>query len=148
MVCSFSLRAVKRQFTKEKNENLWQLKTILHSIISLRVEVSLFVVSLEIEDRDAVEVATGRSTKRPSTLNDIILFYLQADNKKKSDMNSLIYFSFAAVTLKLQSSNLQFSNFKALVISTSLVIGTCRSDITYNNNLYSRELRNYHSGTG
>jgi hypothetical protein len=110
--------------------------------------VSLFVVSLEIEDRDAVEVATGRSTKRPSTLNDIILFYLQADNKKKSDMNSLIYFSFAAVTLKLQSSNLQFSNFKALVISTSLVIGTCRSDITYNNNLYSRELRNYHSGTG
>jgi hypothetical protein len=40
------------------------------------------MVSLEIEDRDAVEVATGRSTKRPSTLNDITLFYLQADNKK------------------------------------------------------------------
>jgi hypothetical protein len=31
--------------------------------------VSLFVVNPEIEDRDEVEVATGRSTKRPSTLN-------------------------------------------------------------------------------
>jgi hypothetical protein len=29
--------------------------------------VSLFVLSKEIEDRDKVEVATGRSTKRPST---------------------------------------------------------------------------------
>jgi hypothetical protein len=34
---------------------------------SLRVEVSLFVLNPEIEDRDEVEVATGRSTKRPST---------------------------------------------------------------------------------
>jgi hypothetical protein len=33
--------------------------------------VSIFVLSPEIEDRDEVEVATGRSTKRPSTLNDI-----------------------------------------------------------------------------
>jgi hypothetical protein len=32
--------------------------------------VSLFVVSPKIEDRDEVEVATGRSTKRP-TLKDI-----------------------------------------------------------------------------
>jgi hypothetical protein len=28
VICSFCFRAVKRQFTKEKNENLWQLKTI------------------------------------------------------------------------------------------------------------------------
>jgi hypothetical protein len=34
--------------------------------------VSVFVVSLEFEDR--VEVATGRSTKRPSALNDIQCF--------------------------------------------------------------------------
>jgi hypothetical protein len=48
------------------------------------------VLSPEIEDRDEVEVATGRSTKRPSTLNDIyLLFYLLADHKKKSNMNSL-----------------------------------------------------------
>jgi hypothetical protein len=32
--------------------------------------VSLFVLSSEIKDRDKVEIATGRSTKRPSTLND------------------------------------------------------------------------------
>jgi hypothetical protein len=37
----------------------------------LRVEVSLFVPSGETEDRDEVGVATGRSTKRPSILNDI-----------------------------------------------------------------------------
>jgi hypothetical protein len=50
--------------------------------------VSLFVLSR----------TTGRSTKRASTLNDIhILFYLQADHKKKSNMTSLIYFSFPAV---------------------------------------------------
>jgi hypothetical protein len=34
---------------------------------SKRVEVSLFVLSPEIEDRGEGEVATGRSTKRPST---------------------------------------------------------------------------------
>jgi hypothetical protein len=33
--------------------------------------VSLFVLSPEIEDRVEVEVATGRSTKRPFALNDI-----------------------------------------------------------------------------
>jgi hypothetical protein len=53
--------------------------------------VSLFVLSPEIEDRDEDEVATGRSAKRPSILNDI-LFYLQAhQKKKKSNMNSFIY---------------------------------------------------------
>jgi hypothetical protein len=36
--------------------------------------VSLFVVSPEIEDRDKVE--TGRSTKRPSTLHDIIYYFI------------------------------------------------------------------------
>jgi hypothetical protein len=63
------------------------------------------VLSPEIEDRD--EVATGRSRKRLSTLNDIyILLYSQADHKKKSEMNSLIYFSFPAVTI------LKFAVFK------------------------------------
>jgi hypothetical protein len=56
------------------------------------VEVRVFELSSEIEDRDEVEVATGRSTKRPFTLNDCILFYLQADYKKKSDINSFIFF--------------------------------------------------------
>jgi hypothetical protein len=41
VICSFCFRAVKRQFTKEKNENLWQLKTIkniyFHIIFSLNV---------------------------------------------------------------------------------------------------------------
>jgi hypothetical protein len=37
-----------------------------------------FVLSPEIEDRDEVEVATGRSAKRFSTLTDTyILFYTQ-----------------------------------------------------------------------
>jgi hypothetical protein len=66
--------------------------------------VSPFVLSPEIEDRDEVKVgnwakhkktlsrlATGRSTKRPSTLNGIyILFYLQADHRKKIG-HELIY---------------------------------------------------------
>jgi hypothetical protein len=34
-------------------------------IISLRLEVSLFVLSPEIKDRDEVEVTTGQSRKRP-----------------------------------------------------------------------------------
>jgi hypothetical protein len=38
--------------------------------------VSLFVLSPEIEDRDEVEVATRRSTKRLSTLNDKYFFLL------------------------------------------------------------------------
>jgi hypothetical protein len=40
---------------------------------SLRVEVSLFVLSPKIEDRDEVEVATGRSTKRPLGHQNTIL---------------------------------------------------------------------------
>jgi hypothetical protein len=44
--------------------------------------VSLFVVSPEIEDRDEVEVATGRSTKRPSTLNDIYYVIVKRIKKK------------------------------------------------------------------
>jgi hypothetical protein len=54
-----------------------------YKIISLRVEVSFFVLIPEIEDRDEVEVATGRNTKRP-TLNTY--YYL---SQKK---NELIYF--------------------------------------------------------
>jgi hypothetical protein len=38
--------------------------------------VSLFVLSPEIEDRDEAEVATGRSTKRPSTLYDISVLFV------------------------------------------------------------------------
>jgi hypothetical protein len=38
--------------------------------------MSLFVLTPEIEDRDEVEVATGRSTKRP-TLNDIIYYSVE-----------------------------------------------------------------------
>jgi hypothetical protein len=86
--------------------------------------VSLFVLSPEIEDRDEDEVATGRSAKRPSILNDI-LFYLQAHQKKKIE-HELIYLFidlfFPAVTLKLRFSNLQFSNFKAPVITSPVVI--------------------------
>jgi hypothetical protein len=52
--------------------------------------VSLFVLSLEIEDRDEVEVVTERSTKRLSSLN--ILFNFQADHKKIQ--NSLTYIFF------------------------------------------------------
>jgi hypothetical protein len=81
--------------------------------------VSLFVLSPEIEDRDEVEVATGRSTRRPSALNDILF---SSGSQKKSNMNSFIYFSFTAITLKLQFSNLRFLNFKAPIIPTSLVI--------------------------
>jgi hypothetical protein len=39
------------------------------SSISLRAEVSLFVLSPEIEDRDESEVANWAKTRRPSTLN-------------------------------------------------------------------------------
>jgi hypothetical protein len=48
---------------------------------------------------------------------------LSSNGSQKKIGHELIYFSFPAVTLKLQSLDLQFSNFKALVISTSLVIG-------------------------
>jgi hypothetical protein len=41
----------------------------------LGVEVSLFVLSPEIEDRDEIKVATGRSTKRPSALNGTRIYY-------------------------------------------------------------------------
>jgi hypothetical protein len=42
--------------------------------------VNLFVLNREIEMKSWS--ATGRSTRRPSTLNDNILFNLQADHKK------------------------------------------------------------------
>jgi hypothetical protein len=55
------------------------------------VSIFVLIVSPEIEDRNEVEVATGLSTKRPSTLNDIItlrVFY-----------HSIIFFCFT-VTVK------------------------------------------------
>jgi hypothetical protein len=42
-----------------------------HRVYYIIKSRSLFLPSPEIEDRDAVEVATGRSTKKSSTLNDI-----------------------------------------------------------------------------
>jgi hypothetical protein len=52
---------------------------------------SLFVLSSEIEHRDEVEVETGRNTKRPSTNNDIIYYFIfKRVTKKKSEMNSFI----------------------------------------------------------
>jgi hypothetical protein len=48
--------------------------------------VNLFVLSVEIEDRD--EIGTGRSTKRCSTLNDIhILFYLLLSSSGSEHIN-------------------------------------------------------------
>jgi hypothetical protein len=64
----------------------WSLGILIVYYI-IRVEVSLFVVNPEIEDRDEVEVAAGRSTKRPSTPNDIYYFIFKRITKKKSDMN-------------------------------------------------------------
>jgi hypothetical protein len=53
---------------KKESDSLSWLKEIdIHT--SRRVEVSLFVLSPEIEDRDEVEVATG-----PSIQNEIYLF--------------------------------------------------------------------------
>jgi hypothetical protein len=81
-------------------------------IISLRVEVSLFALSPEIEGRNAVEV----DKKRASTLNDIYYFIFKRITKKNE-----YKFTYIFIFLFLQ---LQFSNFKPLVIYTSLVIGT------------------------
>jgi hypothetical protein len=51
----------------------------------------------EIEDRDEVEVATGRSTKRPSTLNDVYYFIFKRITKKIG--HELVFF-FVPVTVK------------------------------------------------
>jgi hypothetical protein len=64
--------------------------------------VSLFVLSSEIEDRDEVEVATGRSTRRPSTLNVYTMYFIfKMITKKKSDMNSFVFFccSYSEMTI-------------------------------------------------
>jgi hypothetical protein len=58
--------------------------------------VSLFVLSPEIEGRDEVEVATGRSTKKPSSPNDMYYFIFKRITKK-SDMNSFIYQIFRVI---------------------------------------------------
>jgi hypothetical protein len=56
-------------------------------IISLRVQMSIFVLSLEIEDRD--EVDNWAKHKKTELY---VLFYFQADHKKKSNMKSFIFF--------------------------------------------------------
>jgi hypothetical protein len=51
------------------------------------------LLSREIEDRDEVEVATGRSTKRPSTLNDINYFIFKGITKKIGhELTNLFFF--------------------------------------------------------
>jgi hypothetical protein len=103
-------------FTNFHYWNVYFVWLLVPNNSRLRVEVSP-----EIKDRGEVEIATGWSTKRPSTFNDIcILFYLQAVHKKKSDMNSFIFF--CCSYLNDNFSNLQFSNFKVPVIPSSLAI--------------------------
>jgi hypothetical protein len=65
--------------------------------------------------------ATGRSTKGPSTLNDIHTTYFIFKRITKKNQTLTLLFSFAEVTVKCQFSNLQFSNFKASVVASSLV---------------------------
>jgi hypothetical protein len=62
-------------------------------------------MSLEIEDREEVEVGKWAKHKKSFYSEYNIILSLGGLKKKKWDMNSLIYFSFPAVTLKLQSSN-------------------------------------------
>jgi hypothetical protein len=64
--------------------------------------VSLFVLSPEIEDRDEVEVGNWAKHKKTFYSERYnILFYLQADHKKKSDINSFIFFccSYSKMTI-------------------------------------------------
>jgi hypothetical protein len=80
--------------------------------------VSLFVLSPEMGDRDEVEAATGRSTKRP-TLNNMYYFIFKRITKK-SDMNSFIFFccSYSKITI----FKLTIFTVKAPIIPSSLVI--------------------------
>jgi hypothetical protein len=61
--------------------------------------MSLFVASPEIEGRNAVEADNWARHKKTFYSEWYILFYLPADHRKKSNINSLIYFSFPAVTI-------------------------------------------------
>jgi hypothetical protein len=70
--------------------------------------------------------ATGRGTKRPSTLNDIV-FYLQAESQKKIE-HELIYFFLQLLTLILQ-----FSNFKVTVVPTSKIYPTTTKKLSKRN---------------
>jgi hypothetical protein len=54
------------------------------------------VLSPEIEDRDEVEVETGQSTKRPSTVNT----NLSSSGSQKKNWARTHLFSFAAVPVK------------------------------------------------
>jgi hypothetical protein len=84
--------------------------------MSLRVEVIRFVLSSE-KDRDEVEV--GNWAKHEKTLYSewYIPFYLQTDHRKNRTITNL--FSIAAVTVKWQFVNLQFSILKAPVLVKS-----------------------------
>jgi hypothetical protein len=67
--------------------------------------VSLFVVSPEIADRDEIEVDNWAKHKK-TFYSELYTYTIlsSSGSQKKSDMNSLIYFSFPTVTLKLQFS--------------------------------------------
>jgi hypothetical protein len=68
--------------------------------------VSLFLLSPESEDRNEVEVATGRSTKRP-TLNDTHIYYFIFKRiKKKKEVSigrELIYLFFFSCSYNFHS---------------------------------------------
>jgi hypothetical protein len=75
--------------------------------------VSLFVLSSEIEERDEVEVATGRSTKRSESYY-VYYFIFKRITKKRSDINSFISLtvipsSLVAILLVLEGSVISFS---------------------------------------
>jgi hypothetical protein len=76
--------------------------------------MSLFWLAQILKAETQLRPTTGRGTKRPSTLNDIYYFIFKRITKKIEHKLTYLFFF-----LQLQSSN-----FKALVISTSLVIGT------------------------
>jgi hypothetical protein len=64
--------------------------------------VSPFVLSQRLKTETKSRFATGRSTKRPSTLNGIyILFYLQADHKKKIGYELIYLFFFSCSYIKI-----------------------------------------------
>jgi hypothetical protein len=69
--------------------------------------VSLFVLNPEIEDRDEVEVDNWAKHKK--TYSEYVLFYLQADHKKKSDMNSFIFFFIDALIVRNASMALHLT---------------------------------------
>jgi hypothetical protein len=82
---------------------------------------SLFVVSTKIEDGDEVEVSNWAKHKKTFYSEWYTYTILSSSGSQKKIWTWVHLFSFAAVTVKWQFSNLQFLNFKAEVIPSSLV---------------------------